>query len=51
MPNINGTPEAERSPKAMLARLEKTDTELHRIFRDVQQRGAWDDTFVDALCE
>jgi len=51
MPNINGTPESERSPKAMLARLEKTDAELHRIFRDVQQRGAWDDTFVDALCE
>jgi AraC family transcriptional regulator len=51
MPNINGTPASERSPKAMLARLEKTDVELHRIFHDVARRGAWDDTFVDALCE
>lgn len=51
MPNINGTPEAQKSPAAMLARLEKTDKELHRIFHDVRQRGSWDDTFVDALCE
>jgi len=51
MPTINGTPASERSPAAMLARLEKTDDELHRIFSDVGQRGAWDDTFVDALCE
>jgi hypothetical protein len=30
-------------------RLEKTDTEFHRIFRTFE-RAAWDDTFVDALC-
>jgi hypothetical protein len=35
----------------MLARLEKTDAELQRIFHDVRQHGTWDDTFVDALCE
>ena len=51
MANINGTPESERSPKAMLARLEKTDKEMQGIFHDVRHRGAWDDTFVDALCE
>ena len=51
LPNIKGTPESERNPKAMLARLERTDAEMHRIFQDVGKRGAWDDTFVDALCE
>ncbi len=51
LPNINGTPQGERNPKAMLTRLEKTDAEMHRIFQDVGKRGAWDDTFVDALCE
>jgi AraC family transcriptional regulator len=44
-------PKSQRSPKAMLQRLEKTDAELHRILSDVRNRSAWDDTFVDALCE
>ena len=44
-------PKSQRSPKAMLQRLEKTDAELHRILSDVRKRSAWDDTFVDALCE
>jgi len=44
-------PKAQRSPKAMLQRLEKTDAELHRILSEVRNRSAWDDTFVDALCE
>ena len=35
----------------MLQRLERTDAELHRILGDVRHRSAWDDTFVDALCE
>jgi len=48
--NIN-VPQSQRSPQAMLERLEKTDAELHRIFRDVRKRSAWDDTFIDALCE
>ena len=48
---MNGTPKSHRSPKAMLQRLEKTDVELHRILTDVRNRSAWDDTFVDALCE
>jgi AraC-like DNA-binding protein/uncharacterized damage-inducible protein DinB len=49
--DMNGPPESQRSPRAMLQRLEKTDAELHRILSDVRNRSAWDDTFVDALCE
>jgi hypothetical protein len=51
MANINGTPKEERSPAAMMRRLEATDRDLHQIFTDVKKRGGWDDTFVDALCE
>lgn len=46
-----GTPEALRSPAAMLKRLEQTDADLDRVMREVGARGGWDDTFVDALCE
>src|SRR5499433_3598337 len=49
--DMNGPPKSQRSPRAMLQRLEKTDAELHRILGDVRNRSAWDDTFVDALCE
>src|SRR5215475_10930582 len=49
--DMNGPPPSERSPRAMLRRLEETDKELHRIFRDIGNRSAWDETFVDALCE
>jgi AraC-like DNA-binding protein/uncharacterized damage-inducible protein DinB len=49
--NINGTPASKKSPSAMLARLEKTDEEFHRVFREIGNRGEWDSTFVDALCE
>jgi hypothetical protein len=49
--DVSGTPKAQRTPAAMLKRLEKTDKELQRIFQEVGKRGAWDDTFVDALCE
>ena len=44
-------PKSRRSPQAMLQRLEKTDAELDRILSDVRNRSAWDDTFVDGLCE
>jgi AraC-like DNA-binding protein/uncharacterized damage-inducible protein DinB len=49
--DMNGAPASQRSPQAMLQRLEKTDAELHRILGDVRNRSSWDDTFVDALCE
>jgi AraC family transcriptional regulator len=49
--DMNGSPKSQRTPQAMLQRLEKTDAELNRILGDVRNRSAWDDTFVDALCE
>src|ERR1700757_4088544 len=49
--DVNGPPKSQRTPQAMLGRLEKTDAELHRILGNVRHRSAWDDTFVDALCE
>jgi AraC family transcriptional regulator len=51
MPNLDSPPPEDRTPAALLARFEKTDAEFHRILKDVRDRGAWDDTFVDALCE
>src|SRR5437667_42743 len=49
--DMNGPPQSQRSPQALLQRLEKTDAELHRILGDIRNRSGWDDTFVDALCE
>jgi AraC family transcriptional regulator len=49
--DMSGSPKSQRSPQAMLQRLEKADADLHRILSDVRNRSAWDDTFVDALCE
>jgi hypothetical protein len=51
LPPLEGTPAEERTPQALLARFEKTDAEFNRFLTDVRSRGAWDDTFVDALCE
>ena len=49
--DMNGPSPSQRSPQAMQQRLEKTDAELHRFFGDIRNRSAWDETFVDALCE
>ena len=49
--DMDGPPESQRSPQAMLQRLEKTDADLDRILGEVRNRSCWDDTFVDALCE
>src|SRR5688572_13553869 len=53
LPKLDGsdTRAAERSPERMLARLQKADADLHRVFDDIRKRGAWDDTFVDARCD
>ena len=51
LPNLEDTPAEERTPQALLARFEKADAEFNRFLADVRNRGAWDDTFVDALCE
>jgi len=51
MPLIDNAPPEDRTPSAMLARLERADAAFHSILTDVRNRGAWEDTFVDALCE
>jgi AraC family transcriptional regulator len=51
MPASEGLPPQERTPAAMLARFEAADAEFNGILTKVRNRAAWDDTFVDALCE
>lgn len=51
MPPINYAPPEDRTPSAMLVRLEKADAAFHSVLTDVRNRSAWEDTFVDALCE
>jgi AraC family transcriptional regulator len=46
----NALPE-DRTPSAMLTRMEKADAAFHNVLTDVHNRSAWEDTFVDALCE
>ena len=50
-PGDNGIEGADRSSAGLLARYDKADAEFTALLRDVRDRGAWDDTFVDALCE
>jgi AraC-like DNA-binding protein/uncharacterized damage-inducible protein DinB len=49
-PNLETSAE-ERTPQALLTRFEKADAEFNKLLGDVRNRGAWDDTFIDALCE
>lgn len=51
MPQIGGAPEDQRTPQALLERSEKVESEFNRLMREVRDRGAWNETFVDALCE
>jgi len=48
---FDNAPPEERTPPAMLSRLEKADHAFHRVLADVRNRSAWEDTFVDALCQ
>ncbi len=41
----------DRTPQKLLDRYDKVDAEFHGLMNDVRNRGAWQDTFVDALCE
>jgi AraC-like DNA-binding protein/uncharacterized damage-inducible protein DinB len=50
-PLLDNAPPQDRTPPAMLARLEKADKAFHSVLTDVRNRGRWEDTFVDALCE
>jgi AraC family transcriptional regulator len=51
MPLMENAPAEHRTPSAMLARMEKADAAFHSVLTDVRNRSAWEDTFVDALCE
>jgi AraC family transcriptional regulator len=50
-PRFDGAPAEDRTPSAMLARMEKADSAFNGVLTEVRNRGAWLDTFVDALCE
>jgi hypothetical protein len=47
----NAEPPEQGTPDMLLARLQKVDVEFDRVLKDVRNRNAWSDTFVDALCE
>lgn len=51
MPPMEEAPAEHRTPMAMLARMEKADAAFDGVLKDVRDRSAWEDTFVDALCE
>ena len=51
VPPFDNAPPENRTPAAMLERMEKADAAFHSVLTDVRNRGAWLDTFVDALCE
>jgi AraC family transcriptional regulator len=50
-PLFDAAPPEDRTPAAMLSRLEKADRAFHSVLTDIRNRSAWEDTFVDALCE
>jgi AraC family transcriptional regulator len=51
MPLMDNAPPEHRTPSALLERMEKADSAFNRVLADVRNRSAWEDTFVDALCE
>ena len=48
---IAGTPAPEPGAAPLLARFERAARAFARLARGIRERGAWDDAFVDALCE
>lgn len=51
MPQLDGCAPEDRTPAALLRRFDKAEAEFRDVLCDVRNRGAWDETFVDALCE
>ena len=51
LPDLDAEPPEQRTPGALLSRLEAADVKFNGILTDVRNRNAWSDTFVDALCE
>ena len=48
---MDDAPPTDRTPSAMLSRLDRADAKFHGVLTEVRNRSAWEDTFVDALCE
>jgi hypothetical protein len=51
LPDLDAEQPDQRTPDALISRLEAADVRFHRVLSDVRNRNAWSDTFVDALCE
>lgn len=51
VPQTENAPSDRRTTEALLRRFEKADAGFNRALREIRDRGAWDETFVDALCE
>ncbi|MEI9814527.1 MAG: AraC family transcriptional regulator [Acidobacteriota bacterium] len=50
IPEIENPSAEERTPRALRERFERADTEFNRLMREIRDRGTWDETFVDTLC-
>jgi AraC-like DNA-binding protein len=48
---ITGAPLPEKTGEDLLHRFDRAAREFSRVARAIRDRGAWDDAFVDALCE
>jgi AraC family transcriptional regulator len=48
---ITGAPPPQKSGEDLLRRFDRAAREFSRVARAIRDRGAWDDAFVDALCE
>jgi hypothetical protein len=51
MPPMDNPPIEVRTPQALRERFERADAEFNRLMGRVRDRGTWDETFVDALCD
>lgn len=51
MPPMDNPPLEVRTPQALRERFERADAEFNRLMGEVRNRGTWDETFVDALCD
>jgi AraC family transcriptional regulator len=48
---MTGAPLPENTGETLLIRFDRAAREFSRVARAIRDRGAWDDAFVDALCE
>jgi hypothetical protein len=48
---IAGAPLPEKRSGDLLRRFDRASPAFARVARSIRDRGAWDDAFVDALCE